>query len=170
MGFVLSIVGAKAATAKCACVKYMWVLSFMSPLLEFGPKAFLNGCRIYVVACSIRVFGGTSIRTTLFRFRSPVFSANRSAASGVWPRIGDILVIVNDHRLICELPRSCGKQECGDVGISTPNTLRCMRCHTTAPHGLVWFDVRTSRFCSFLIFSVSNFLKLIAAICCWTCL
>ena len=24
-----------------------------------------------------------------------------------------------------------------------------MRCHTTAPHGLVWFDVRTSRFCYF---------------------
>ena len=81
-GFVLSIVGAKAATAKYACVKYMWVFSFMSPLLEFGPKVFLNGYRIYVVACSIRVFGGTSIRTTLFRFRSPVFSANRSAASG----------------------------------------------------------------------------------------
>ena len=88
----------------------------------------------------------------------------------VWSRIGDVLVIVIDHRLICELPRSCCKQECGDVGISTPNTLRCMHCHTTAPHGLVWFDVRTSRFCSFLIFSFSNFLKLIAAICCWTCL
>ena len=38
MCFVLSIVGAKAATAKYACVKYMWVLSFMSPLLEFGPQ------------------------------------------------------------------------------------------------------------------------------------
>ena len=77
----------------------------------------------------------------------------------VWSRIGDILVIVIDHRLIGELPRFCGKQECGDVGISTPNTLRCMHCHTTAPHGLGWFDVRTSRFWNFrMFFSFSNFL------------
>ena len=75
----------------------------------------------------------------------------------VWSRIGDILVIVIDHRLMCELPRSRCKQECGDVGISTPNTLRCMRCHSTAL--FVWFDARTSRFCYFrMFFSFSNFL------------
>ena len=93
MCFVLSTVGAKAATAKYACVKYMWVLSSCRHFSNSGPKVSLNGYRIYVVACLIRVFGGTSIRTTLFRFRSPVFSANRSAASGGmvahWGHLGD---------------------------------------------------------------------------------
>ena len=46
-----------------------------------------------LLACLIRVFGGTSIRMTLFRFLSRVFSADRSAASGGmvahWGHLGD---------------------------------------------------------------------------------
>ena len=91
-----------------------------------------------------------------FVFGHPCSAQTDQPHQVVWSRIGDILVIVIDHRLIGELPRSCCKQECGDVGISTPRILRCMRCHSTAL--FVWFDVRTSRFCYFrMFFSFSNF-------------
>ena len=97
-----------------------------------------------------------------FGRRCFVFGHPCSAQTGqphqvVWSRIGDTLVIVNDRRLKCELLRSCCQQECGDVDIPTPNTLRCMRCHSTAL--FVWFDVRISRLCNFLMFfSLSIFL------------
>ena len=87
-----------------------------------------------------------------FVFGHPCSAQTDQPHQVVWSRIGDILVIIIDHRLTFELPRSCCKHVTGDVGISTPNTLRCMRCHTTAPHGLVRFDVHTFRFCYFLMF------------------
>ena len=87
-----------------------------------------------------------------FVFGHPCSAQTDQPHQVVWSRIGDTLVIVIHHCLMCELPRSCCQQECGDVGISTPNTLQCMHCYTTAPHGLVWCGVRTRRFWNFWMF------------------
>ena len=168
MCFVLSIVGAKAATAKYACVeKKCGCFLSCRHFSNSGPKAFLNGYRIYVVACVFDpCFWWYFISDDVISFSVTRVQRKQISRIRWYGRALETLVIVIDHRLICELPRFCGKQECGDVGISTPNTLQCMHCHTTAPHGLVWFDVRTSRLWNFsMFFSLSNFLN---SSCCWT--
>ena len=142
--------------AICMC-DFFCGCCLMPPLLEFVPQRL--SVRIPNLCCC--VFDPCWLVVLHFGRRYFVFGHPCSAQTDqphqvVWSRIGDILVIVIDHRLMCELPRSCCKQECGDVGISTPNTLQCMHCYTTAPHGLVWFGVRTRRF--WRMFFLPNFL------------
>ena len=141
--------------AICMCGK-MRVLSLMSTLLEFVPQRLSvripNLCCCMFDPCFWWYFNSDHV------ISFSVTRVQRKQISRIrwYGRALDTLVIVTDRRLKCELPRSCCKQECGDVGISTPNTLRCMRCHSTAL--FVWFDARTSRFCYFrMFFSFSNF-------------
>ena len=126
MCFVLSVVCAKAGAAKCACVKYMWVFSFMSPFLEFGSQGLSewipNLCCCVFDPCFWWYFNSDDI------ISFSVTRVQRKQISHIrwYGRALGTLVIVIDHRLIFECPQSCCKQECGDVGISSPNTLRCM--------------------------------------------